>query len=70
MAADLFHLSVEIQKGVACKAARVGGEEGGGENIYRGPAGGEDGQCDGEGTFADAGNIIDCKNTHISLLFF
>ena len=54
----------QVAEGVALKAARVGGEDGGGQDVAGHARGRNDGQGDGQRAFADAGNIVDGENAH------
>ena len=58
MGKDSPHFLCQIEERVPCKSARVGGEQGRGENDGFHTGGGEDGQCHGVGAFAKAGDIL------------
>ena len=64
MVGDFLHFVVEVEEGVPCESARMGGEERGGENVAGQTARRHDGQRYGQGAFSDTGDIVDCKNAH------
>ena len=68
MVGDLFHLVVEVQKGIPRKSARMGGEQRRGQNVAGDAAGGDDGERHRQRAFPHAGDIVDGKNAHKSCL--